>query len=480
MNEQQKSEWLIAAEDAALFIHDYCMIYDGKTRRWIPFDLWPMQGQVIDQLDSHQMNVILKARQMGLTWVCIGFALWLMIFYPIQTILLFSRRDEEAVELLDFRLKGMYRRLPKWMQTREVKTSNAHEFKLSNESRALAFPTTGGRSYTGTFALVDEADFVLDLGALINAVEPTIEAGGQMILLSTADKNTPESEFKRLFRAAEAGENSWNAIFLPWFARPDRTEGWYEQRKRNSIARTGSLDDLRQEYPTTAQEALAPRTLDKRLAFDWFGTQFIERKGLTDDALVLAGGPAINGLVVYRLPQPNHRYVIGIDPAEGNPTSDDSALSVVDADSGEEVARLAGKIQPEVLAAYANEIGLWYNRAAAMVERNNHGHTVILWLKDNGNLTLLTGHDGKIGWLSSSKGKAILYDSVATAYRKKKRILHSSETLNQLLSIEGSTLRAPKGQRDDLADADALATVAMMQRRYKGTQTNYMTGEGYG
>ena len=34
--------------------------------------------------------------------------------------LIFSKRDEEAIELLDVRLKGIYERLPSWMQCRAV------------------------------------------------------------------------------------------------------------------------------------------------------------------------------------------------------------------------------------------------------------------------------------------------------------------------------------------------------------------------
>jgi hypothetical protein len=50
--------------------------------------------------------------------------------------------------LLNFRLRGMYDRLPPLIRARAVVRDNAHEFRLSNGSAALAFPTTGGRSYT--------------------------------------------------------------------------------------------------------------------------------------------------------------------------------------------------------------------------------------------------------------------------------------------------------------------------------------------
>ena len=61
---------------------------------------------------------------------------------------------------------------------------------------ALAFPTTGGRSYTATLAIVDEADHTEDLDALLNAVKPTIDAGGRLILVSTVDKTRPGVRFQ--------------------------------------------------------------------------------------------------------------------------------------------------------------------------------------------------------------------------------------------------------------------------------------------
>ena len=145
-------------------------------------------------------------------------------------------------------------------------------------------------------------------------------------------------------------------MFLPWHARPSRDAAWYEPQAADIQHRTGSLDDLHEQYPATDAEALVPRTLDKRLAPAWLHQCYQEREPLAqlpDDA------PSIPGLEVYALPQPGHSYAIGADPAEGNPTSDDSALAVVDEGTGEEVAALAGKFQPAVLAAHVDVIGQW-------------------------------------------------------------------------------------------------------------------------
>ena len=167
------------------------------------------------------------------------------------------------------------------------------------------------------------------------------------------------------------------------------------------------------------------------------------------------------GLAVFAPPQPGRRYVLGADPAEGNPTSDDSALGVLDADTGEQVAELAGKFEPALFACYAHQLAVWFNKAGVLVERNNPGHAVLLWLRDNGRgVQLLPGHDNKPGWLSSTLGKTQLYDRCADGFKDSEVTLHSFATFTQLAAIDGSTLRAPEGEHDDRADAFALACMA--------------------
>lgn len=453
--QRAKIEWLKCADSAAYFIQEHCQIFNANDGDWVPFRMWQAQLTTLAQIDSHRLLLVLKARQLGLSWLALCYVLWTMLFQPAATVLLFSKRHDEATELLDVRLKGIYLRLPRYMQTRSIKTDDKHNWVLSNGSSAKAFPTTGGRSYTGSMVVVDEADFIPDLDGLLNAVKPTIDAGGKLMLISSADKSRPESPFKRIYRGAEAGDTDWTPIFLPWHARPGRSETWYAAQKADVVARTGSLDDLHQEYPATPTEALSPRTLDKRIPYFWIEACYIARKSmpLPDDA------PALSQLELYALPQPGHEYAIGVDPAEGNPTSDPSALTVMDVATGEEVAALAGQFEPSTFATHADEIGRYFNQAGVMVERNNHGHAVLLWLKDNSKLRVLDGHDGRAGWLSSSLGKSLLYSDGADAFRDQATTLHSFATYTQLASIEGSSLRAPEGQHDDRADSYVLALV---------------------
>jgi len=468
MTDEQRAEWLACAESPIYFVHSYCQIYDATIREWIPFHLWREQAQTLKAISDNLLVIILKARQLGLTWLVLCFALWLMVFRPAATVLLFSRRDDEAVHLLDFRLKGVYERLPEWMRARGVTNSSKHELTLSNGSVALCFPTTAGDSYTATLAIVDEADLVTDLGRLMRAVKPTIDGGGGMILLSRSDKTKPNSEFKRIYRAAKERLSQWVSVFLPWWVRPERDEAWYEAQRTEIEARTGSVDDLHEQYPATDTEALSPRTLDKRIPSTWLERCYRPVKMPARHELP-PGAPNLSQLEIYLGPIPGNDYVIGVDPAEGNPTSDDSALTVVHKDTGEEVAALAGRIQPSVMASYVNDIAIWYNEAEVMVERNNHGHAVLLWLGDNTELEILVGRDGRPGWHSTSLGKALLYNACADAFRDEETVLHSFATFTQLASIEGATLRAPAGERDDRADSYALAILGRTAQTAAGT-----------
>ncbi len=105
-----------------------------------------------------------------------------------------------------------------------------------------------------------------------------------------------------------------------------------------------------------------------------------------------------------------------------------------------------------------------YGNAPILVERNNHGHAVILWFKetypDDYDSFMLLGYDDKIGWLSNAYGKAKMYTEFNDYLRTKALCIHNKSTFDQLSSIDGKTLKAPEGEFDDFALAFALAQMA--------------------
>lgn len=264
------------------FVENHGHIYDAVSGEWLPFHLWPRQKDVARALAGDRLVVILKARQLGMTWLCLAYALWLMIFRPAATILIFCRTDREAVYLLGpERLRGMWARLPNFLKAGLTVTDDSdHTWALSNGSIARALPAGAGDAFTVTYCLVDEADICPDLNDLMRRAKPTIDAGGRMTLLSRSNKSAPQSTFKHIYRGAVAGENDWTPIFLPWTARPSRDAAWYEAQRRDVLARTGALDDLYEQYPLTATESLAPRSLDKRIPAPWLERCFREMKPL--------------------------------------------------------------------------------------------------------------------------------------------------------------------------------------------------------
>jgi hypothetical protein len=472
-------------KSALYFITNYVKIYaanndvaSGGTGSWIPFKLWDEQIQVLDMFILNLLVIVLKARQLGLTWLALAYGLWLMLFRPAATILIFSRRDDEAKYLLsDERLKGMFNALPEWLQE-NVEKSDHHVWTLANGSTAKAFPTSGGDSYTATLAIVDEADLIDNLGKLLTSVKPTIDAGGKLFLISRVDKSKPQSLFKKMYLGAKQGLTSWKAIFLAWWVRPERTEEWYETVKRDTLENTGTLDDLWEMYPTTDAEALSARTADKRFLPTYLLQCYFTRKPLTDNELLRHGIPALPNFRVYIPAKVGRRYVVGCDPAEGNPSSNDTGIVILDEITGETCAVMQGKIEPSTTAVYIDRIGQYYNDADVMVLRNNHGHAVLLKLNQDSPLTLINGQDGRPGYQENERSKTYMFDVTADAFRDKDCMIYDFVTYSQLTSIEGNTLSAPEGDLDDMAFAFVAAQMGRILRIHRpAKQDNYLHDE---
>jgi hypothetical protein len=181
-------------------------------------------------------------------------------------------------------------------------------------------------------------------------------------------------------------------------------------------------------------------------------------------------------LTVHVPPQPGHAYVIGADPAEGNPQSDESAAVVLDLANGEQVATLGLRCDPEMFAVYLNRLAKAYGSvthtrygsfpcdAGILVERNNHGHAVLLVLRQHG-AYLLHGLDSEPGWATTAGSKSIMFDLASKDIREGELRLHDETTYWQLTAIDGATLAAPSGQHDDRAIACVLALAALRSCR---------------
>ena len=136
-SDRQKIEWLKCSRSALYFIVEYVTIYDATTSEWIDFRLWPAQRKALAVLAASTKVLILKARQLGLSWLVLAYCLHVMLFRPRSRVLLFSMREDEAFELLR-RVKFMYGQLPAWMRAASVTIDNAGHFEISTGSSAMS------------------------------------------------------------------------------------------------------------------------------------------------------------------------------------------------------------------------------------------------------------------------------------------------------------------------------------------------------
>jgi len=90
----------------AEFINDFGSTFDPRNPEIglpavMPFLLFPKQGDCINWLRDRwlgrQDGLIEKSRDMGLSWVCVAFAVWMILFHP-GTVVGFGSRKEEYVD----------------------------------------------------------------------------------------------------------------------------------------------------------------------------------------------------------------------------------------------------------------------------------------------------------------------------------------------------------------------------------------------
>lgn len=224
----------------------------------VPFELWPAQLEtVLPALDRERLLLFLKARQLGLSWVVCAFVLYQCLKYPAQTWLLFSQGQDEADELLR-RIGFLYSHYDTPAELPGVVKDNTEEWVWENGSRVLSRAATkkAGRSFTASGVVLDEFAFMLHGPQVLSAAKPTIDAGGKMVIISSADGNgTP---YHQLCLGAKAGTNGFTFVFLPWTAHPGRDTEWRERMAAESPDMT--VGDVLREYPATDEEAFTNAT----------------------------------------------------------------------------------------------------------------------------------------------------------------------------------------------------------------------------
>ncbi len=240
------------------FIEQYGSVEPPKGRP-TPFDLWIAQRAALELLHSKDRVYVLKARRLGLSWLVLHYALWLLGYSnsgQFSRILFLSKNLEDAGKMLG-RVKRVNDRLPDFLRAKPTGEDSTRTLELRNGA-ITCLPATPGaaRQETATLVVLDEFAFTKNgaAGEIWTAVQPTVEGGGKLFVVSTGNGSTGDgATFASIWLEAQAGQSAGHAIFLPWTVRPDRTQEWIDEERKNYE----SDEAFDAEYPSTPEQALA-------------------------------------------------------------------------------------------------------------------------------------------------------------------------------------------------------------------------------
>ena len=247
-----KAEFDYCRNDVVYWANNYCVIEDKDSPEIIiPFRGWEAQNQALRDFATFRLNLILKARQMGITWIALYFCTHDLIFNIGHTVVALSKTEDDAKELVR-RMGVVLDNMPEilkgggltWKQT--ATSIFITDGKLTSTFKAFPASPSAGRSFTGNILLLDEWAFQEAAEEIWTSAYPTINrpTGGKVIGLSTIKKGT-------LFENLWIEENAFHKIFLSVFSDPRRTQEWYESTAKDLGVK------VKQEYPRTAEEALS-------------------------------------------------------------------------------------------------------------------------------------------------------------------------------------------------------------------------------
>ena len=154
---QVRAEILKCGQDPKYFINNYVKI-SHATKGLLPFKLYDFQEDVVENLQDYRFNIVLKARQLGLSTTAAGYVTWLLLFHRNKNVVVMATKLATASNLVK-KVKLAMKSLPEWMMISKIIIDNRNSFELDNSSQVKAISTSGdaGRSEALSLLVIDEA-----------------------------------------------------------------------------------------------------------------------------------------------------------------------------------------------------------------------------------------------------------------------------------------------------------------------------------
>lgn len=274
----------------------------------------------------------------------------------------------------------------------------------------------------------------------------------------------------------------YKKLFYPWFLFPDYAVETPKltptAEEREFIAKAKKHFDVRITY-----EQLAFRRM-KQAELKTLGTPFMQEYPEDDQSCFLASGsPAIDlvavkklldelrpplsddgSLRIYEKYDRNKRYVCGADTSEGVSGGDYSTGQMFEVGSRRQVASLHGRWKPSEFAELLVEFCMMYHAGGRphpqlAVERNNHGHAVLLQLENLSYPHIYVHTDDRPGWLTDRVTRPIMIDTFIDGVENRSLELRDEGTLRECLTLVDADgkIEAARGKNDDRVVACAIA-----------------------
>ena len=444
-----------AGKDPVYFTSNYGRI-SHPQRGTIPFKAYDYQNQLLKDFVDYRFNIILKARQLGISTITASYVSWLMLFHKDKNILVVATKLQTATNLVR-KVKALIKNLPQWMQIASISVDNRTSFELSNGSQIKGSSTAGdaGRSEALSLLVIDEAAHVEKLSELWTALYPTLSTGGRCIALSTP--NGVGNWFHQHCVESEAGTNDFYMTTLMWDAHPDRNKKWFEKETRN-MSKRQIAQELECNFNVSGETVIHPDDIQ------WY----LERTCAPEYRTGFD-----RNYWIWKRYNPEKTHLVVADVARGD-GKDNSAFHIFELETMEVVAEYVGKPTPEEFADILYSVAAEYGNPMLVIENNNIGYAVLKKLLDKGYPNIYHSAKGNHqyvdpiaaqwqsnvipGFTTSSKTRPLIVAKMEEFMRNKLIKINSSRLLSEMKTFiwHGGRPQAMRSYNDDLVMSFAI------------------------
>lgn len=437
--------------------------------------------------DRREQNIVVKARQMGLTtWVAGRFFLKTITACGVLSVQVAQTR--EAAHGIFRMVQRFWECLPEEMRKGCLRRSRANVGQmifpeLDSEFRVLsAADESAGRGITIQNLHCSEVSrWPRDAAATLAGLRAALVPDGEMVI-----ESTPNGAYGCFYEEwQQAGEKGVAKHFFPWWmeaayvsaAVTDLREDELELVDKHglTLSQIGFRRSLEASYRRLRTQEFAEdaETCFRASGDCCFDIESIEQHltELQDPVQTRYDG----ALQIWLPPLPDKEYIVAVDTAGGGSDGDYAAVQVIDLATGVQCAELQRRLGPMELAQVAASLGVEYGgvqkAAQIAVERNNHGAAVLAYLSMLETYPRIYEQAGAMGWLTSASSKPVMISRMGALLVESPQLFRSRRLLREcrtFITHFGGKTGAANGAHDDCLMAMAIAQAVRSERLQKG------------